>query len=96
MYMYMLMQVMQLFEANLLYRNHILTFNSLDVDNHVHKSYGNRACFGEREGLVITASVLRASLGQHIRHCSIHNFRNSTLNILPPKSDFAQGMCNVM
>lgn len=70
-------QLAQLYEAALVYRNHIMVFSSMHIGNKLHRPYP-RGC-GKAFPLVLAS--LKAAVPKHMRHCE------------PPSGDqFRQGV----
>jgi hypothetical protein len=70
-------QLMQMLEANLLYRNHVLSFSSLEIHNKNHKEYGNHVnCFSYKEGFSAVVDQHRMETPRHLKHCTIHSYPN--------------------
>ena len=73
-------QLRQLYEASLVYRNHILAFASMRVGNRLHRAYP-RHCFDATGFPAVLVSVVQA-VPEYMRHCLPPSFRSFPQGIL--------------
>ena len=73
-------QLRQLYEASLVYRNHILAFASMRVGNRLHRAYP-RHCFESTGFPAVLVSLIEA-VPEYMRHCLPPSFRNFPQGVL--------------